>query len=94
MAKYKHFKITNDGDDPFTFKVKAGSRFEETWEKLLRGPVPAPALTRRSDHIFHFRKSGVAIETEFIRQSAEGPEKYGVYHLRSRVERLKDGEAV
>lgn len=85
MAKYQHYQIQNGDDAPFSFKVKVGSRFAETWNALLKGPVPAPALTRRSDHILNFRKAGVHIETEFVKQKEEGRQKFGVYHLKSRV---------
>jgi hypothetical protein len=91
MSSYKHFKIQNEGSNPFTFKIKAGSRCLETWDKLRSGPVPAPALTRRSDHILHFRQSGVLIETEMRKQPDNSQERFGIYHLKSVVTLIAEG---
>ena len=85
MSSYKHFKILNEGSNPFTFKIKDGSRYLETWWKLRAGQVPAPALTRRSDHILKFRQAGVLIETEMRKQADDGRERFGIYHLKSVV---------
>ena len=85
MTKYRQFMIENEGQKPFTFKVKDGSRFHQTWKGLLTGPVPAPSLTRVSAHILTFRQAGVQIETEMRKQKDEGQKRYGVYHLKSKV---------
>ncbi len=82
---YLAYEVQNGEGDPFTFRIKANSRYMETFNRLLKGPLPAPALTRRSDHIFVFRKAGLLIETEMREQAKDGNERYGVYHLRSKV---------
>jgi hypothetical protein len=92
MANYRHYRIENEGQEPFIHRVKEGSRYLETWLKLMAGPVPAPALTRRSDHILKFRKAGVWIETEFRSQRSDGHEKFGLYHLRSKVTPVSGSE--
>ena len=82
------FKITNDGQEPFA--ITPTGRILETFDKLRNCPVPAPALTRRSDHIFRLRKLGVLIETEMREQKQEGSERYGVYHLLSKVSKVDE----
>lgn len=82
---YLAYEVQNGEGEPFTFRIKAHSRYMETFTRLLHGPVPAPALTRRSDHIFVFRKAGLIIETEMREQRKNGNERYGVYHLRSKI---------
>ena len=85
MSSKAKYQITNGEDAPFTFSVKSGSRIHETFEALRKGPVPAPAYTRRSDHVFRLRSEGIDIETEFRKQRDEGQERFGVYHLKSKV---------
>ena len=90
--KLTTFKISNEGHVPFTITPKG--RILETFDKLRKGPVPAPALTRRSDHIFRLRKLGVQIETEMREQKQEGSERYGVYHLISKVSKVEGNREV
>lgn len=85
MTKRNQYQITNDGAAPFVVSLKPGSRIEDTLKDLMRGPVPAPSLRRVSDHVFRLRSEGVVIETEFRSQDDEGQERFGVYHLKSRV---------
>ena len=89
MKNRKSFQIDNGDGQPFSIQLKAGSRICDTFEALLRGPVPAPAFTRRSDHVFRLRREGVMIETEFRKQHEAEQERYGVYHLKSRVRPLQ-----
>lgn len=91
MTNKAIYQIQNGDDAPFVYAVKSGSRIQETLEALRKGPVPAPAYTRRSDHVFRMRSEGLLIETEFRPQSDESHERYGVYTLLSRVSRLPDG---
>jgi len=79
------YKIQNGDADPFIYSVKPGSRIHESLEALRKGPLPAPAYTRRSDHILHLRRAGLHIETEFKPQREDSEHKYGVYHLKSTV---------
>jgi len=82
------FEIRNEGNAPFIIAPKG--KILETFTKLRTGPVPAPALTRRSDHIFRLRKLGVQIKTEMREQKREGSERYGVYHLLSKVSKVDE----
>ena len=91
MPNKAKYQIQNGDDAPFVYAVKSGSRIQETLEALRKGPVPAPAFTRRSDHVFRMRSEGLRIETEFRPQSDESHERYGVYTLLSRVSRIPDG---
>ncbi len=85
MQNRATYKIQNGDNEPFVFTVKPGSRIHESLEALRRGPLPAPAYTRRSDHILHLRRAGLLIETEIRRQAEDSEYKYGVYHLVSVV---------
>ncbi|MBL4872424.1 MAG: hypothetical protein JKY41_03290 [Rhodobacteraceae bacterium] len=87
---YTTYKITNEGHKPFTITPKG--RILETFNKLRNGPVLAPALTRRSDHIFRLRKLGVLIETEMREQKQNGSERYGVYHLLSKISKVDEAK--
>lgn len=79
----KKFEVHNEDQEPFTI-VETG-RVLETLQALMGGPVKAPAYTRRSDHVFRLRQKGVVIETELRKQKEDGAERYGVYHLKSKV---------
>lgn len=85
MSSKTKYQIINGEEAPFTYSVKQGSRIHQTLEALRKGPVPAPAYTRRSDHVFRMRGEGLVIETEFHQQSDDGQERYGVYTLVSTV---------
>jgi hypothetical protein len=85
MTKKAAYQIQNGDDAPFIYAVKRGTRIHESLEALIKGPLPAPAYTRRSDHILHLRRAGLLIETEFKKQSEDSEYKYGVYHLKSAV---------
>ena len=82
------YKITNEGQKPFAITPKG--RILKTFNNLRNGPVLAPALTRRSDHIFRLRKLGVQIGTEMHKQKQEGSVRYGVYHLLSKVSKVDE----
>ena len=82
------FKITYEGCVSFTNAPRGKTL--ETFNKLLNGPVPAPALTRRSHHIFRLRKQGFLIETEMREKKRGGSELYGVYHLLSKVSKVDE----
>ncbi|MGR3702295.1 MAG: hypothetical protein ACU0A4_09425 [Paracoccaceae bacterium] len=85
MTKKATYQIRNGDDAPFIYSVKPGTRIHESLEALIKGPLPAPAYTRRSDHILHLRRSGLLIETEFRKQAEDSEHKFGVYHLKSVV---------
>ncbi len=85
MTRKATYQIRNGDNPPFVYAVKPGSRIHESLEALRKGPLPAPAYTRRSDHILHLRRAGLLIETEFRPQAEDSEHKYGVYHLKSVV---------
>ena len=85
MTTKATYQIRNGDDAPFIYAVKPGSRIHESLEALRKGPLPAPAYTRRSDHILHLRRAGLLIETEFRQQAEDSEYKFGVYHLKSVV---------
>lgn len=85
MKNRATYKVQNGENEPFIYTVKPGSRIHESLEALRRGPLPAPAYTRRSDHILHLRRAGLLIETEFRKQKEDSEHRYGVYHLKSAV---------
>lgn len=92
MSSKAKYQVQNGDDAPFIYSVKSGSRIQETLEALRKGPVPAPAFTRRSDHVFRMRSEGLRIETEFRPQSDDSHERYGVYTLLSRVSRISEAQ--
>ena len=85
MTTKATYQIQNGDNPPFVYAVKPGSRIHQTLEALRKGPVPAPAYTRRSDHVFRMRSEGLLIETEFRQQAEDSEHKFGVYHLKSVV---------
>jgi len=85
MTTKASYQIRNGENPPFIYAVKPGSRIHESLEALRKGPLPAPAYTRRSDHILHLRRAGLLIETEFRQQAEDSEHKFGVYHLKSVV---------
>lgn len=85
MTNRATYQIQNGDNPPFVYAVKPGSRIHQTLEALRKGPVPAPAYTRRSDHVFRMRCEGLLIETEFRQQAEDSEHKFGVYHLKSVV---------
>lgn len=85
MTTKATYEIRNGENPPFVYAVKPGSRIHQTLEALRKGPVPAPAYTRRSDHVFRMRSEGILIETEFRQQAEDSEHKFGIYHLKSVV---------
>lgn len=85
MPAKSSFEVQNPDGRRFTFTTKTGGRIYDSLQALMKGPLPAPSKRRVSDHILKMREAGICIETEMRDQAEEGQEKYGVYHLKSRV---------
>lgn len=89
--KNKAIYWIQSGDNAtFVYAVKSGSRIRETLEARRKGLMPAPAFTRRSDHVFRISCEGLSVETEYRPQSDESHESYGVYKLLSSVTCIAD----
>ena len=86
------YRITDPGQEPRTVTVSKNTR--RVLEGLMRGPLFAASYCRLSDKVLPLRRDhGVDIVCTLYRSDEEtGRERYGVYTLVSKVERL-NGEA-
>ncbi len=88
------YRVTDPGQEPRI--IHAAKRKRQVLEGLMRSPVYAASYCRLSDQVLPLRRDdGVDIHCEMYRDDPEtGRERYGVYFLRSKVERIeREGEA-
>ena len=79
------YKIDREDGNERTIHFRAGTRIDDTLRALIKGPLLAPSLRRVSDHIFRLRQQGILIDTEYREQHEQGMQRYGVYHLRTKI---------
>ena len=78
-----------DGDGEVRI-ISASRRKRQVLEGLMRAPLFAASYCRISDKVLPLRRDdGIDIECEMYRNDPEtGRERYGVYVLKSKVERI------
>lgn len=87
------FRVTEAGQEPREFV--ASNNLRRVLEGLICHPIYAASYCRISDQVLPLRRDhGIDIECKMYRNDPEtGRERYGVYFLKSKVERI-DGEVV
>ena len=82
------YRVTDPGQEPRTITVSKHTR--QVLEGLMRSPLLAASYCRLSDKVLPLRRDhGVNIECTLYRNDKEtGREKFGVYSLISKVERI------
>ncbi len=85
------FRITDPGHEPRV--IGASKHKRQVLEGLMQHPLYAASYCRLSDQVLPLRRDdGVDIACEMYRNDPEtGREKYGVYVLKSKVERIDSG---
>lgn len=85
--------VINPGEEPREISVARHQR--QVLEGLLAGPIYAASYCRISDQVLPLRRDhGIEIECTMYRGDPEtGRERYGVYSLKSLVERSPEMEA-
>jgi hypothetical protein len=86
---YAWFRVTAPGAEPRKILVRNHQR--QVLEGLMQAPIYAASYCRISDQVLSLRRDhGLDIECEMYRNDPEtGRERYGVYVLRSKVERIE-----
>lgn len=87
------FRITDAGQEPR--EIVASKHKRQVLEGLMQHPLYAASYCRLSDQVLPLRRDdGVDIACEMYRNDPEtGRQRFGVYVLRSTVERVDIGEA-
>lgn len=83
------YRVTDPDQEPREITVSKHRR--QVLEGLMQGPIYAASYCRLSDQVLPLRRDGsVDIKCEMYTKDKEtGRQKYGVYFLQSRVERIK-----
>lgn len=89
-TKRARYRVTNKGQEPKEISVARHQR--QALEGLMRSPLYAASYCRLSDQVLPLRRDqGIDIECEMYSNDAEtGRQRYGVYFLKSKVERIED----
>ena len=87
------YVITNDGKEPRTVTLQKNKR--QIMDLLLQGPVFCASPVRISDIVFILKREiELDVETKmYPGDPTTGAGDYGVYFLKSHVERISDLEA-
>lgn len=85
---FARFRVTDPGQDPREISVRNNQR--RVLEGLMKSPVYAASYCRISDQVLPLRRDhGVDIECQMYSGDEEtGRQRFGVYVLRSKVERI------
>ena len=85
---YAWFRVTGSGQEPRDILVRYHQR--QVLEGLIQSPIYAASYCRISDQVLPLRRDhGVSIECEMFTNDPEtGRQRFGVYTLRSKVERI------
>ncbi|ABD53148.1 hypothetical protein [Jannaschia sp. CCS1] len=89
--KAARYRITDPGQEPRVITVSRKKR--QVLEGLMRSPLHSASYCRLSDTVMPLRRDhGVDIECTLYKSDTDtGRDKFGVYTLSSKVERI-DGE--
>lgn len=86
------YRVTDPDQEPRTIAVSRHKR--QVLEGLMQGPIYAASYCRLSDQVLPLRRDdGVNIKCEMYANDKEtGRQRFGVYFLESRVERVESDE--
>lgn len=87
------YRVTDPGKEPR--EIFARKHKQQVLEGLMQSPLYAASYCRLSDQVLPLRRDdGIEIECKLYQSDAEtGRQKFGVYFLKSKVERIRNGEA-
>ena len=89
-TKPARFRVTTEGAEPRVITVK--SKVRQVLEGLMSAPLMSASYCRLGNQVMYLRRDhGVDILTELYPGDDDtGRQHYGVYFLKSKVERLDD----
>lgn len=85
------YRVTDPGQEPRIITVSRHKR--QVLEGLMRAPMFSASYCRLSDNVLPLRRDhGVDIECDLYKNDLEtGRNRFGVYVLKSKVERIEQG---